>query len=142
MEMNIEELVSFVLNAAFKVHTELGPGLLESVYETCLMHEVRKAGIPCQRQIPFPVKYDGVALDAGFRLDLLVGESLIVEVKAVEALLPIHKAQLMTYLRLSGRTLGLLINFNEVHLKHEITRVVLNHPEASPCRRRPPAPET
>jgi GxxExxY protein len=120
-----EKIASAVMDAAFRVHRALGPGLLESVYETCLCHELRKAGIPFQHQLHLPIVYDGLRLDAGLRLDLLVDESLIVELKAVECLLPLHEAQLLTYLKLTNKRLGLLFNFNTTLLKDGFKRIVL-----------------
>ncbi len=113
-----------VVDAAMHVHSVLGPGLLESVYETCLSHELNKRGLLVQTQISLPVHYDHLELDTGFRLDLLVENNIIVELKAVEKLLPIHKAQLLTYLKLSRKSLGLLINFNSVHLRDGIKRMI------------------
>ena len=113
------------VNAALQVHKRLGLGLLESVYETCLAHELRKAGLPAERQLQLPLIYDGLAFEAAYRIDLLVDESVIVEVKSVEALAPIHEAQLLTYLKLSGLRLGLLINFNVPLLKHGVRRFAL-----------------
>jgi len=107
------------------VHTALGPGLLESDYEACLCYELSQMGIPFQRQVPLPVAYRGVRLDAGYRLDLLVSEELVVEIKAVDALLPLHQAQLLTYLRLSGLKRGLLLHFNVTSLRQGIKRMVL-----------------
>ena len=109
-----------------KVHTVLGPGLLESAYETCLEHELRKRGLHVVRQLPVPIVYDGVKIDVGYRIDLLVNNSVVVEVKAVIKLVPVHEAQLLSYLKLSGHRLGLLINFNVVHLKDGIHRLVNN----------------
>ncbi len=106
-----------------KVHSALGPGLLESAYESCLVHELRKMGLAVLTQITLPLKYDGVLIDAGYRIDILVDDSVIVELKAVEKILPIHEAQLLSYLKLSNKTLGLLINFNVVHLKDGIKRM-------------------
>ena len=103
----------------------MGPGLLESVYEICLCHELKKKRIPFRAQVSLPVKYDGVCLDAGFRLDLVVSESVIVELKAVEKMNPLFKAQLLTYLKLTGLRLGLLINFNVALIRDGIKRVVL-----------------
>lgn len=114
-----------VLDAAMKVHTALGPGLLESAYEACLAQELKTAGLSVQTQVPLPVVYDGLKLEIGYRIDLLVDDLVVVEVKSVEALAPIHHAQVLTYLRLSGRSLGLLINFNVVHLKDGIKRFVM-----------------
>jgi GxxExxY protein len=106
------------------VHTGLGPGLLESVYEACLAHELEKRGMPARRQVVLPVVYDGVRIDAGLRLDMIV-EDVVVEVKAVERLIAIHQAQLLTYLKLSGYRLGLLINFNVLRIKEGIRRIAL-----------------
>jgi len=106
-----------------KVHSVLGAGLLEGVYEVCLARELLKSGLEAQRQLPLPVTYDGETLDAGYRIDLLVGGSVIVEVKSVEQLMPLHTAQLLTYLRLAGLKTGLLINFNVARLREGIKRV-------------------
>jgi len=120
-----EALAAQLVEAAFRAHRALGPGLLESVYEACVCHELAKMGVPLQRQVNLPVEYDGVRLATGFRVDLLVGRRIIVELKAVEELTNLHLAQLMTYLRLSDVRLGFLINFNVVRLKDGITRRVL-----------------
>jgi GxxExxY protein len=120
--MNINDISGAVVDSAMKVHTALGPGLLESAYEACLKHELGKRGFKVLSQVILPVIYDGVEVDAGYRLDLLVEDVVIVEVKAVERLLPIHEAQLLSYLKLSGRKVGLLINFNVEHLKNGIKR--------------------
>ncbi|HWQ32150.1 MAG TPA: GxxExxY protein [Blastocatellia bacterium] len=120
--MNINDISGAVVDAAMKVHTALGPGLLESAYEACLKHELSKRGFKVLSQVILPVIYDGVEVDAGYRLDLLVEDAVIVEVKAVERLLPIHEAQLLSYPKLSGRKVGLLINFNVEHLKNGIKR--------------------
>ena len=114
-----------IIKAALKVHSALGPGLLESAYEACLLHELRKAGLHAQAQVALPVVYDNVKLDLGYRLDLVVEDLVIVEVKSVEALTPVHQAQLLSYLKLSGKSLGLLINFNVAHLKEGIKRMVV-----------------
>jgi len=114
-----------VVDAAYAVHCALGAGLLEGVYEVCLVHELNKRGIKVEQQVMLPVIYDNVRLDAGLRLDLVVNDCLIVELKAVENLLPVHKAQLLTYLKLSGYRLGLLINFNVPVIKNGIQRVAL-----------------
>lgn len=119
-----EDIAKFVLDAAFKVHTALGPGLLESVYETCLVHELRGKGLNLDSQITLPIIYDGLTVESGLRLDLYVEKCVIIEIKAVEIIDPIHKAQLLTYLKLSGVRLGLLINFNVIHLRDGITRLV------------------
>ena len=107
------------------MHKALGPGLLESVYEVCLLHELNKRGVKVERQVSLPVVYDNLRLDAGLRLDLVVEKRVIVELKAVEVLLPVHTAQLLTYLKLSGYRLGLLVNFNSATIKHGIKRIAL-----------------
>jgi len=113
-----------VITAAMRVHTALGPGMLESVYEVCLAYELRKMGHDCETQAALPVVYDGVRLDAGFRIDLVVDDLVIVELKSVERVLPVCHAQVITYLKLSGKSLGLLINFNVPHLRDGIKRFV------------------
>ena len=115
-----------VVDSAFHVHRSLGPGLLESVYEACLLHEIGKRGAAGRRQVALPVIYDGVRIDAGLRLDLIVDDSLIVEIKSVDRIAPIHEAQLLTYLKLSGYRLGLLINFNVLRIKgwHQANRAL------------------
>lgn len=128
--MNLEAIATDTVDAVFSVHSELGPGLLESAYEACLKHELVDRGHAVESQIPQPVHYRGLNLDVGYRLDLLIDNELIVELKTVDQLLPIHHAQLLTYLKLSNRTLGLLINFNSPLIKNGIKRVVLNHPNA------------
>lgn len=120
-----ESVASGAIESAFKVHRQLGPGLLESVYHTCLLHELKKSGLKTESQKVMPVIYDGLKLDAGLRLDIVVQGQVILEIKAVEALLPVHQAQLLTYLKLTGLRLGLLINFNTALLKDGIKRVVL-----------------
>jgi len=124
--MDVNEVSGSVVDAAMKVHTALGPGLLESAYEACLLHELRKRGRKVLSQVALPVVYDGVKIDVGYRIDLLVEDVVIVELKAVEKLLPIHDAQLLSYLKLGGYRLGLLINFNVLHLKDGIKRKVNN----------------
>lgn len=122
--MEVNEVSGAIVNAAMKVHSALGPGLLESAYEACLLHELRQTGLKAQAQVSLPVVYDGVKIDVGYRVDLLVEDAVIVELKAVETLLPIHQAQLLSYLKLSGKRVGLLINFNVLHLKNGIKRMV------------------
>jgi GxxExxY protein len=119
-----KDLVTQVLDCAFEVHRYLGPGLLESVYEKCLAIELNRRAIPFQRQCSCPIIYDNVQLDVGFRLDFLIDGHLILELKAVEQLTAVHHAQLLTYLRLSGFPIGLLVNFNVVLLKDGIRRVL------------------
>ncbi|MEA3365137.1 MAG: GxxExxY protein [Candidatus Hydrogenedentes bacterium] len=120
----INTLTGAVVDAAFKVHSTLGPGLLESAYEVCLAHELRQRGFAVQRQVEMPIEYEGIKIDAGYRLDLIVENEVVIELKAVQELLPIHEAQLLTYLRLSGMKAGLLINFNQRLLKDGIKRMV------------------
>ncbi|MCX7855588.1 MAG: GxxExxY protein [Anaerolineae bacterium] len=124
--MNENLLSNRIIGAALEVHRQLGPGLLESAYEECLAYELSLSNIPFERQKPVPVVYKGIRLDCGFRVDLLVGNLVVVELKAVDALMPVHQAQVLTYLKLTGCRLGLLINFNVVRLREGIKRVVLN----------------
>ena len=119
-----EELARQVVDAAFRVHYALGPGVLESAYEMCLCREFQMRQINFRRQVPVPVVYEGLRLESGYQLDLLVGGEVIVELKAVEELLPVHKAQLLTYLKLTQKQLGLLINFNVPKIKDGIHRVI------------------
>ena len=119
-----EEISRHIITAAMKVHTAVGPGLLESAYEACLLHELQQVGLRVSSQVPFPLVYNGLKLDIGYRIDLIVEDLVIVEIKCVEAIAPVHKAQLLSYLRLTGRSLGLIINFHVEHLKDGIRRVV------------------
>ena len=121
--MQDSELTGRVIGCAMRVHSALGPGLLESAYRVCLVHDLRKNGLNAQSEVVLPVIYDGVRLDAGYRLDIVVEETVVLELKAMEQLAPIHKAQLISYLRLGGFPPGLLINFNVIHLKDGIKRV-------------------
>ena len=122
--MTENEIAKELLDAAFVVHTKLGPGLLESVYEVVLAYELKKRGLTAERQKPMPILYDNIRFDEAFRSDLVVNGKVIAELKSVEALLPLHAKQLLTQLRLSGLKLGLLINFGEAHLKNGIKRVI------------------
>jgi GxxExxY protein len=122
--MNENTLSKIILDAAFKVHTELGPGLYELVYEVTLAHEIRKAGYTVERQKSIPIIYDGLIFDEGFRADLIVENLVIVELKSIETLQRVHSKQVLTQLRLSHKKLGLLINFGEEHLKNGIKRIV------------------
>jgi GxxExxY protein len=122
--MKINDITRQIIDAAMKVHTLLGAGLQESAYEACLLFELHKRGIRAVRQLELPLIYEGVRIDVGYRLDLLVEDAVIVEIKAVESINPLHKAQLLSYLKLSGKKVGLLINFNTVHLRDGITRFV------------------
>ena len=120
-----DRIAKTVVDGAFKVHTTLGPGLLESLYEACLCHELKQRGLTFKIQVSLPVTYEGLRLDAGLRLDLLVAERVVVELKAVEKITPLYEAQLLTYLKLTGLRPGLLINFNVPVIKDGIKRVVL-----------------
>ena len=123
--MEFDEISNRVIGCALEVHRVLGPGLLESAYEECLYYELQQAGVACRRQVELPVQYKGLRLDCGYRLDLVVEDTVIVELKSVETLLPIHEAQLLTYMKLSGLRTGLLMNFNERYLKDGLKRRVL-----------------
>ena len=124
-ERELNELSSKIINAAMNVHKELGPGLLESVYNTCMQIELMNMGVEVKNEVPLPVIYQGRRIsEEGFRLDLLVEDRIIVELKSVESVQDIHKKQLLTYLRLANKPLGLLINFNEPLLKKGITRII------------------
>ena len=120
-----ENVARSVVDCALTVHKALGPGLLESVYEACLCHELKKRGVPFKAQVVLPVTYDGMRLETGLRLDVLVSDSIIVEIKAVETMHPLFDAQLLTYLKLTGLRLGLLLNFNVVLIKDGIKRMAL-----------------
>ncbi|MDP3802813.1 MAG: GxxExxY protein [Phenylobacterium sp.] len=122
---SVERIGRAVVDAALAVHRALGPGLLESVYETCLVEELKQRGLTTDRQIGVPVVYGDVRMDVGFRLDLLVEKCVVVEIKSIDALASIHTAQVLTYLRFSGLRLGYLINFNTGLLKHGLRRLVL-----------------
>ena len=123
--MNRNEISGAVVDAAMKVHSALGPGLLESAYAACLKHELIKRGLKVACEVPLPVIYDGIKLEAGYRLDLVVEDTVVVELKAIEALAPIHQAQIISYLKLSGKPIGLLSNFHTLHLKDGIKRFVI-----------------
>ena len=121
---SLNELTSSIIAAAIEVHRRLGAGLLESAYEACLMHELRKRKLQALCQVGLPVIYDGVKIEVGYRIDILVEDEVIIELKAVERVVPIHEAQLILYLKLSGKKVGLLINFNVSRLKDGIIRRV------------------
>ncbi len=125
----LNELMEAIIGAAMTVHSELGPGLLESAYEACLEFELSRQGLHVKRQKPLPIVYQDVELDAGYRVDLLVEGRVIVEIKAVEVLAPIHEAQLLSYLKLSGCHVGLLLNFNVIWLKDGIRRMINDFPD-------------
>ena len=118
------KIARLVVDAAYHVHTKLGPGLFESVYETVLAHEIEKRGLKIERQVSIPIQYDGLAFDEGFRADMVVEDSVILELKSVESVALVHKKQLLTYLRLSDKRLGLLLNFGAPLIKKGIFRVV------------------
>ena len=124
--MNENEISYLIRGAAFKVHTVLGPGLLESVYEVALSHELRSLGLNVKTQIGIPFIYSEIRFDIGFRLDIIVNDIVIIEIKSVESLQDVHYKQLLTYLKLTNKKLGLLINFNIVSLKNGIVRIVNN----------------
>jgi len=125
MEFLHQELTSSILKCAFKVHTKLGPGLLESAYEECLRYELEKIGLNVIKQKPMPLVYEEKKLELGYRIDLFVEEKVILEIKSVDALNPVHFAQLMTYMKLAGCRIGFLINFNVMSLKEGIRRVII-----------------
>ena len=122
--LSAQEVSHAVITAAMKVHTELGAGLLESAYQACLHYELQEAGVQSACQVGLPVVYRGVKLEIGYRMDLLVENLVVVEIKSVDAISPVHQAQIISYLKLSGKSLGLLMNFNVVHLKDGIKRFV------------------
>jgi len=124
--MNENELSKVIVNVAFQIHTKLGPGLLESVYEEIMFYELNKTGLYIDRQVAIPVVWDDLKLELGFRADLIIERKVIIELKSVEDIAPIHPKQLLNYLKLTGIKLGLLINFNEALIKDGITRIVNN----------------
>ncbi len=127
--MNENELSKIILDACFKIHTRLGPGLLETVYEVILAHELRKTGLTVERQVAIPIRYDELVFEEGFRADIIVNGSVIVELKSIESLARVHSKQVLTQLRLSGKTLGLLVNFGELHLKNGVERILNGLPD-------------
>lgn len=137
--METNEITGQIIDAAIAVHTALGPGLLESAYEVCLTHELRQRGMKVQTQVVLPIQYNGLNLDAGYRIDLLVEDIVIVELKAVEEMLPLYDAQILSYLRLRQLQVGLLINFNVVKLKEGLRRIVNNYSGPSPRTSAPSA---
>jgi GxxExxY protein len=124
--MTENEVAKIIVDSAYHIHTKLGPGLLESVYEVILTHALRKRGLKVERQVPIPIEFDGIKFNEGFRADLIVEDKVIVELKSTETTLPVHKKQLLTYLKLTDMKLGLLINFGARLMKEGISRVV-NH---------------
>jgi GxxExxY protein len=127
MHSKIEnKIATAILDQAFKIHNELGPGLLESVYEKCLQYELTQAGYDAKSQVPVPMNYKAIRFDAGFRIDLLINSKVLIEIKSIENLAPVHFAQTLTYLKMSNLKLGLLINFNNKYLKDGIHRIANN----------------
>lgn len=123
-EKTENQISGIILDAAIAVHTALGPGLLESAYQACLCYELRSRGLKLEVQVPLPIRYRGVCVDAAYRIDILVEDLVVIEIKAVERLLPIHEAQLLSYLKLSAKRLGLLINFHVLRLSYGYKRLV------------------
>lgn len=134
-EEGLNKVTETIIGAAITVHRALGPGLLESAYEACMVYDLMQEGLKVERQKPLPIVYRGVKLECGYRLDLMVENEVIVEIKSIEKLLPVHKAQIMSYLKLSDCKVGLLINFNIEVLRNGIQRVVNNFPEPQRTRR-------
>ena len=124
--LNENRIAKLVVDAAYQVHTKLGPGLLETVYEVVLAHEIEKRGLAIERQVSIPIQFDGLVFDEGFRADMVVEDSVILELKSVEAVASVHKKQLLTYLRLADKRLGLLLNFGAPLIKKGIFRIVNN----------------
>jgi len=124
--MEINQITHEIIGAGIEVHSAFGPGMLESAYEKCLAYELVQRGLSVEAQVTLPLRYKGITIDAGYRLDLRVEGQVIIEVKAVEDVKPIHKAQLLWYLRLSGRRVGLLMNFNDILMTSGITRMILD----------------
>lgn len=137
----LDEISGRIIGAAIEVHRHLGPGLLESAYESCLVFELKQLGLKIEEQKPLPVIYKDVELDCGYRLDLVVEDKIIIEIKAVEKLLPIHEAQLLSYLRLAHKKVGLLINFHVPVLKNGLKRIVNEFPDAEWAKRQTPQAE-
>ncbi|NTV37967.1 MAG: GxxExxY protein [Anaerolineales bacterium] len=123
--MDVEEIGTIIVDSAIRVHRTVGPGLLESTYQKCLAHELTKRGLKVDCELLLPIEYDGVRIESGYRVDMLVDDCVIIENKTVDNILPIHEAQLLTYMRLTGCKVGLLVNFNGPVLKHGIKRMVL-----------------
>ena len=122
--MTENEIGNDVIAAAMKVHSSVGPGLLESAYELCLAHELAKQGLSVRKQVSIPIRYDELTIENGYRLDLLVNDRVVIELKALETILPVHRAQLLSYLRLGGFKLGYLLNFNVAHMRDGVARIV------------------
>jgi GxxExxY protein len=138
--MSENQIGEIVIGAAMRVHSVVGPGLLESAYEACLLYEIEKRHLHVRKQVPLPVRYDDLTIDAGYRIDLLIENSVVVELKALEAVLPVHRAQLLSYLRLGGFRLGYLLNFHVAHMRDGIIRMV-NGLGSSASSAGPPRPQ-
>jgi GxxExxY protein len=137
----LDEISHRIIGAAIEVHRHLGPGLLESAYQSCLAFELKQLGLKVEEQKPLPVVYKQVKLDCGYRLDMVVEDEIIVEIKAIEKLLPIHDAQVLSYLRLTKKRVGLLMNFHVPVLKNGLKRIVNEFPDAEWAKRQAPEPE-
>jgi GxxExxY protein len=133
--LRLDRLTEQIIGAAIEVHRQLGPGLMESAYEECLCYELSQLGLPFQRQAHLPVSYKGIRLDCGYKMDLVVDDSVVLELKTVDRLLAVHTAQLLTYLKLSGKTVGLLMNFNELVLRKGLKRIVNHYAESGASAR-------
>jgi GxxExxY protein len=138
--MSENQIGEIVIGAAMRVHSVVGPGLLESAYEACLLYEIEKRHLHVRKQVPLPVRYDDLTIDAGYRIDLLIENSVVIELKALEAVLPVHRAQLLSYLRLGGFRLGYLLNFHVAHMRDGIIRMV-NGLDSSASSAGPPRPQ-
>jgi GxxExxY protein len=125
--MDIENVAAQIVDSAVKIHTALGPGLLESAYQRCLIHELRKRGLKVESEISIPIEYDGISIDAGYRADVIVEDLIIVENKTVDAIQPVHLAQLLTYLKLSGCSLGFMLNWKVTRIKEGMRRMIWRH---------------
>jgi GxxExxY protein len=139
MKSGIEEIATDIVDSAVKVHKALGPGLLESAYQACLAHELKKRGHTVKTEMTLPVTYDGEKIDTGFRIDMLVDDQIIIENKTVESVLPVHEAQIMTYLKLNDCHLGFLLNWNVKLMRNGIRRIVLNLPGPNPYPKQNPS---
>jgi GxxExxY protein len=138
---SLDEISRRIIGAAIEVHRHLGPGLLESAYESCLVFELKQLGLRVEEQKPLPVIYKDVKLDCGYRLDLVVEDEIVIEIKAVEKLLPIHEAQLLSYLRLANKRVGLLMNFHVSVLRNGLKRIVNEFPDSEWAKRQAPQAE-
>jgi GxxExxY protein len=130
--MKENEIATAVVDAAYRLHTKMGPGVFEIVYEVTLAHELRKRGFQVERQVPVPIVWDGIKFDEGFRADLIIDDCVIIEIKSIQALEPVHSKQVLTYLRLTEKHLGLLINFGEELIKNGIKRIANGLPDEEP----------